>query len=1053
MQVLWVSASAAAAGAAYLIYQQIARHEHPLELDPDPAPLQDPVLRPALAQGGEESRVIGEEESAAESDVCGAEAELRLEVEKGARTYQQIGCDEHPLELDIDPASLQDPVLHPPLSRGGEEGRVIGEKQLVVESGGCGAEVELRLRECFCLWKKLYLQNCVVLQLCILEERQYRSNEGRRYRSNETRWENWVQIRVRVYKVDLSAHTGLLELPKELRYLTKMRELTVVSTAIMTLPEWLGELCKLEVLRVRGTDSGLCGGCPLQVLPESLGALTGLKTLDLMYCDTLTALPESLGALTGLEDLELSGCTHLKVPALVIGLHKLTYPFKDLCLRVMSGDSEESMSCPIRGDKVDLSAYKRLLELPEALRGLITMRELTVASTVLKTLPEWLGELHGLEVLCVGDKEFGAKEDFRVDVLDVSQSCSLRALPESLGSLTGLTTLDLSFCKALTVLPASLEALTGLTTLNLQHCQALTALPAWLGLLPVLTTLNLQHCQALTALPASLGLLTVQTTLNLEHCQALTALPASIGALTALTMLNLRSCCALTALPESLGSLRGLTMLLISHCRALTALPESLGALTGLTELDLTNCGAIQALPTLLGLLTGLKTLDMHHCAALTALPASLGAIKGLTTLNLLLCTALTALPLSLGALTGLRMTLGHNNALHTPPPAVVRAGTAAVLQFLRDLTKGSAMCHLVKVVLLGDQRAGKSSLADSLVQGRPATRADNDRTVGIEVRRWRLGGRSDLIANIYDAAGQRVYRATHGFFMSAGALFLHVVRCDLSEDAAVAALLEWVEAVQQEAPGAVMALVWTHSDWFTDGVCSGAGGQPGFLRMTGSTGGETAAWIAMRYLQQLSGVPCTPTDVCIVHCGHCFEMKMRRREEDCGSVIVQQRVETWGEDVRGKVALVKSTHNNIVVRIDIQDILPDLQSRGAVGIVVILNDFVYMNYAMVILGKLSSSLGPAASIPIMLISERDAGALALPGAKLTAFPGALPPFYRAIRLYWPGPCASSRGTMDRLICSICAERSGVAGYTVPSWQAHVFTLTRGACRHSHAYH
>ena len=46
--------------------------------------------------------------------------------------------------------------------------------------------------------------------------------------------------------------------------------------------------------------------------------------------------------------------------------------------------------------------------------------------------------------------------------------------------------------------------------------------------------------------------------------------------------------------------------------------------------------------------------------------------------------------------------------SLHTPPPHVVRLGRAAVQQFLRDLAKGFAASHLIKVVLLGDQRAGK---------------------------------------------------------------------------------------------------------------------------------------------------------------------------------------------------------------------------------------------------------------------------------------------------------------------------------------------------------
>ena len=41
---------------------------------------------------------------------------------------------------------------------------------------------------------------------------------------------------------------------------------------------------------------------------------------------------------------------------------------------------------------------------------------------------------------------------------------------------------------------------------------------------------------------------------------------------------------------------------------------------------------------------------------------------------------------------------------------------------------------------------------------------------------------------------------------MSADALFLHFVNSDAPEASAAAAVLEWVEAVQQVAPGAVTA-------------------------------------------------------------------------------------------------------------------------------------------------------------------------------------------------------------------------------------------------------
>jgi hypothetical protein len=60
-----------------------------------------------------------------------------------------------------------------------------------------------------------------------------------------------VVVRVRPEKVDLAGHRGLVELPEEmLRCAVRVRELAVASSALETLPEWLGELSRLEVLRL-----------------------------------------------------------------------------------------------------------------------------------------------------------------------------------------------------------------------------------------------------------------------------------------------------------------------------------------------------------------------------------------------------------------------------------------------------------------------------------------------------------------------------------------------------------------------------------------------------------------------------------------------------------------------------------------------------------------------------------------------------------------------------------------------------------------------------------
>ena len=126
---------------------------------------------------------------------------------------------------------------------------------------------------------------------------------------------------MRVHNVDLSANTRLLAV----RGLTAMWELTVANTALKMLPEWLGKVCRLEVLRVRGKGakalqsgeggggggglsemcglkvlhvagmgSGLQEGCPLLVLVGLLKMLTGLKKQNLESYEALTALPATL---------------------------------------------------------------------------------------------------------------------------------------------------------------------------------------------------------------------------------------------------------------------------------------------------------------------------------------------------------------------------------------------------------------------------------------------------------------------------------------------------------------------------------------------------------------------------------------------------------------------------------------------------------------------------------------------------------------------------------------------------------------------------------------
>ena len=200
---------------------------------------------------------------------------------------------------------------------------------------------------------------------------------------------------------------------------------------------------------------------------------------------------------------------------------------------------------------------------------------------------------------------------------------------------------------------------------------------------------------------------------------------------------------------------------------------------------------------------TRLQTLDLSGCKRLTTIPGWMGSLTGLQQLNLDRCSGLAEFL----------------------PRRLLRSRCAGdVVSFLRDVSNGMSVLDVVKVVLVGEAKSGKSSLADSLSSGQPSLRPPDDRTVGIDVRRWLPDPTLSVVARVYDAAGQRVYRATHGLCTSAGALYVLAIspfelspvdtqsRLKSREDAEEE-IWSWLEAVQVQVPGACFAVIWTHLD------------------------------------------------------------------------------------------------------------------------------------------------------------------------------------------------------------------------------------------------
>lgn len=354
----------------------------------------------------------------------------------------------------------------------------------------------------------------------------------------------------------------------------------------------------------------------------------------------------------------------------------------------------------------------------------------------------------------------------------------LTEMPESLGELTHLGTLDLSNNR-LAALPESLGKLTQLRLLDLSY-NLIAAVPESLGRLTQLRSLVLSY-NKLTALPEALGRLKQLQDLNLSH-NKLTGLPQRLGQLTKLKTLNL-ALNGLTALPEWLGKLMQLQWLSLTG-NQLSAVPESLGDLMELRSLHL-SYNQLKILPELFGRLTKLQYLDLAD-NELTGLPGSLGQLTQLQTLDVS-NNQLTGLPPEIGQLKALQELFLHRNPtlglpLEVLGPTWEKANEAppakpnAILDYyFRVNDPGEALpLNEFKLILVGRGEVGKTTLVEKLV-------TDNfekfEKTPGVKITQWpRKIGRDQVRAHVWDFGGQEIMHGTHRFFMTERAVYLVLV-------------------------------------------------------------------------------------------------------------------------------------------------------------------------------------------------------------------------------------------------------------------------------------
>jgi len=124
---------------------------------------------------------------------------------------------------------------------------------------------------------------------------------------------------------------------------------------------------------------------------------------------------------------------------------------------------------------------------------------------------------------------------------------------------------------------------------------------------------------------------------------------------------------------------------------------------------------------------------------------------------------------------------IGKNEDLAKPPEAIISQGKYAIKAYFEELLAGEKEEYLyeAKLLILGDPRAGKTSLARKIVKADAKLPEKDETTKGIELGEWKFKynfegrGEKEVIINIWDFGGQTIYKQAHRFFLTERSIYI----------------------------------------------------------------------------------------------------------------------------------------------------------------------------------------------------------------------------------------------------------------------------------------
>lgn len=269
-------------------------------------------------------------------------------------------------------------------------------------------------------------------------------------------WSEWLR---RVYTSLAEPHLELFNPP--------------YGSTAHRLPDWIGELIRLETL-------GLRGHYKLKSLPPSIGQLVNLTTLCLDQCSTLTNLPDTIGNLSALVLLSLYCCRRLTaLPDSINGLYSLQRMHLGNCdMLSMLPDTMHGLRSLVY---IDMNQCCAITKLPYPIPNI---QKIVISGGIfwgnVKRIPPTIGRLVPLDHLSIvyGCNWIPSTLGLLCNLTRLEiVKCEISQVPDEVGQLVNLRILQIIDCDNLTRLPDSVDRLTKLARLTVGYCIQLRELP------------------------------------------------------------------------------------------------------------------------------------------------------------------------------------------------------------------------------------------------------------------------------------------------------------------------------------------------------------------------------------------------------------------------------------------------------------------------------------------------------------------------------------------------------------------------------------------------